>query len=650
MTLFSMWKVCLSLTLILLLSATVSGFEIVSGSTAKAILVVPKDNPPVAALAAVEMQKHIEKATGVTLRVVAEGSDSDSSLGKIYIGSCAAAAHAGLDTGKMKKNQYVIMVTDQAMFLAGSDDREGDPVYKDLMSMGTLLAVYEWLDADLGVRWVWPGELGTYVPRKESIAVSPGKRNGQPRFIHTRLRFPPGDFRGSDWNGVCSAKVYGDFLQETTRWLRRHRFVRTVTMEYGHAFMDYWARFGKTHPEYFALTPEGARRPVGHPAHVQLCVSNPDLHKQIISDWLETRKTHPDIWVNGNLNDYTPKDAACTCEKCKQWDGAFRQASGWPKGTPSLSNRAAKFLLALQQEAKKHDPDATVIGLAYGVYAGAPDKSIKLNDHIVLRDVPPYKFPLKSNPEGKEGIDILQKDWDGWAQTGAKMVLRPNYFYVGAGFTVPYIFSHEFGMEFQHAVANGLIATDFDSLTGQWGIQGPMLYLLGRIHVRPDMKVDAILDEYYSSFGSAKKTIKQYFDYWEAVTLSHSAKDMPWSSNFIRRAHEFIPPQCYPKAEQLLQTAQRLTKDDKTASQRIEFLQKGLNHSKLFVMTCQAWAQWNKTDPASPERKKLHESFTQAIAQLDAYRNKIAGDLVVDPVGPTHAEERIWKRKEMQHP
>jgi hypothetical protein len=439
-----------------------------------------------------------------------------------------------------------------------------------------------------------------------------------------------------------------DFLRETMQWLRRQRFVRTATMEYGHAFTEYWARFGKTHPDYFALTPAGTRSPVGAAAHVQLCVSNPALHQQVISDWLEACKTNPDIWVNGNMNDYTPKDAYCTCEKCKSWDGAFRQASGFPQGTPSMSNRAAKFLLALQREASKHNPNASVIGLAYGVYAGAPDESVKLNERIVLRVVPPYKFPLGSNPEGKEGIAALQKNWDGWVRTGAKMVLRPNYFYVGAGFSVPYIFSHEFGSEFQHAVANGMIATDFDSLTGQWGIQGPQVYLLGRIHVRPEMKVDAILDEYYSAFGPAKGAVKDYFDYWEGVTLARSAKDMPWSANFIRRAHEFMPLNCYPKGEQLLRAAQQSAQGDQVATRRVEFLRKGLEHSTLFVTTCQAWAAWNKADPASSQGKALYETFIQARSNLDAYRNKIAGDLVVDPVGPTNAEERFWKRKELK--
>ena len=35
-----------------------------------------------------------------------------------------------------------------------------------------------------------------------------------------------------------------------------------------------------------------------------------------------------------------------------------------------------------------------------------------------------------------------------------------------------------------------MTGTDFDSLKGQWAAQGPNLYLLARIHVRPEAPVD----------------------------------------------------------------------------------------------------------------------------------------------------------------
>ena len=36
---------------------------------------------------------------------------------------------------------------------------------------GTLLGVYEVLEDYLGVRWLWPGDLGTYVPRRNTIVI-----------------------------------------------------------------------------------------------------------------------------------------------------------------------------------------------------------------------------------------------------------------------------------------------------------------------------------------------------------------------------------------------------------------------------------------------------------------------------------------------
>ena len=49
----------------------------------------------------------------------------------------------------------------------------GDPLNMNT-SAGTLFGVYEWLDHDVGVRWLWPGELGTYVPSLPTMALQNG--------------------------------------------------------------------------------------------------------------------------------------------------------------------------------------------------------------------------------------------------------------------------------------------------------------------------------------------------------------------------------------------------------------------------------------------------------------------------------------------
>ena len=36
---------------------------------------------------------------------------------------------------------------------------------------GTLLAVYNFLDCQMGVRWLWPGKLGEVVPKVSTIRI-----------------------------------------------------------------------------------------------------------------------------------------------------------------------------------------------------------------------------------------------------------------------------------------------------------------------------------------------------------------------------------------------------------------------------------------------------------------------------------------------
>ena len=49
--------------------------------------------------------------------------------------------------------------------LAGEDTGGSNP------RMGTLWAVYDFLQDELGCRWIWPGEIGRVVPRTATVAV-----------------------------------------------------------------------------------------------------------------------------------------------------------------------------------------------------------------------------------------------------------------------------------------------------------------------------------------------------------------------------------------------------------------------------------------------------------------------------------------------
>ena len=86
------------------------------------------------------------------------------------------------------------------------------------------------------------------------------------------------------------------------------------------------------------------------------------------------------------------------------------------------------------------------------------------------------------------------------------------------GHVFPVFYAHYLAEAFQFTAQRGLIATDFDSLTGQWATQGPNPYLLARLHNDVSLSVEAILEEYYQAFGHACSGVAAYFAFWQKVS------------------------------------------------------------------------------------------------------------------------------------
>lgn len=153
------------------------------------------------------------------------------------------------------------------LIIAGKDATRGDPLNANTHA-GTLFGVYDILDNDMQVRWLWPGKLGEIIPKHTSLSLSAKDGSFKPLFWF------------KVWRGGSSS--------DERVWLRRHRFGRSVQPSYGHSFGRYWSRFGKTHPEYFTMLPDGTRRQdPTEPGdeRMTMCVSEPGLVKQIIEDW-----------------------------------------------------------------------------------------------------------------------------------------------------------------------------------------------------------------------------------------------------------------------------------------------------------------------------------------------------------------------------
>ncbi len=547
-------------------------------------MIVTADHPSrVVQYASEELVRHVERATGLRLEIHAESEANAALPTRIYIGDSHAVREAGINVGKLAAEAFVMRVKDGAVFIAGNDGG-GDPLDADTLA-GTLWGVYEWLDRDVGVRWLWPGELGTHVPKTKTVVAKTCDETISPRLFQRRLRAGTGFISEHPALGFTSA-AFKQFSDEQSVFLRRHRMGRSYPVSYGHAFTDWWEKDGKAHPEWFQLLESGKRGPNKKNGRFSMCVSNPDLQREIVARW--TAKHPPNAstpgFINACENDIL---GLCTCEKCRALDGAapgdylkFYPPTSKMAGSRFVSDRYARFWLGIQQHAP---PGVTVVGYAYFNYFQAPTSGIKLNPNILIGYCPSAGW----FPRSAEEHAWMKQQWADWRGTGARLFMRTNHLL--DGYCMPFIFAHQFADEFHHAVEKGMVATDYDSLTGHWATQGPNLYTVARLHVRPEASADEVLAEYYAAFGGAADAVKRYFGYWESYTTGNREKinqtmetlqASRWRS-WGKAAHVLYPPDSFTPAEKLLEQALSAIGNDAEAAARVKFLQLGLQHARL---------------------------------------------------------------------
>ncbi len=640
-----------------LLWANASGAEValVREGQPVAVVVLPEQPTGVVTYAAQELVAHLKLASGATLPVVSEAADRADQRARVYLGPCRASAAAEWD--RWPHGTAVVRAGGSTLVLGGRDT-PGAPL-ADATSAGTLFAVYELLERYVGVRWLWPGELGTVVPHQATIAVPDVQLQVSPRFRHTRVRFGGLSLTPA---GFSSLAARDRFAEQQMQWLRRHRFNRGTSLEYGHGFEDYWARFHQTHPEYFNRLPDGTRRSDpsyygGEGRLIAMCVSQPALARERAAEWARTR-TADRPWVNCAENDTCGK---CTCEQCLDWDvpgtirdhpdltpaeGLQRATTAFGAGEPdwwrwlgSVSDRYARFWLATQAEARRTDPEATVLAYAYANYCQPPRRT-RLNDHVIVAIVPALMYPWTASKR-----QAFRQQWQGWADTGARLYLRPNYTLDGHAF--PIFYAHHLADDFGFAAQRGLIATDFDSLTCMFGTQGPNLYALARLHEHPEMSFAQLMTEYCAAFGPAAEAVRAYFAHWQQVsdqvtdqTIAAAARGVgaeggSWARYYLVAGAIFTPT-VMAKGQALLAQATQAAIGDGVAARRVAFLAQGLRHAELCLAVETARRAYLKTG--------VLPDYQTALKQLDDYRLTLEGESVIGPGLLRYLEAPAWDR------
>ncbi len=292
---------------------------LVGKDTVPTPIIAFKDAPPRTRDAAVTLADYIEKISGQKPAVM-DGEPQSVPDRAIWVGYQPAlkTLFPKADFDFKHAEETLILANEKHLVIVGRD--RWDPARLDVMGgdgpikgkqqeYGTVNAIHTFLQDQLGVRWLWPGELGEDLEKRERIAIAAPFEQRH----HPQIRSPGGVFNFSSLGN----KGYG----RAHEWTLRQRLqLDSMEMSGGHGFGDWWERYHEKHPEIFALQPDGTRSAFPNPRRVKLCMSNPKMWELWLGNVAERLAKDPNLTVfNASPNDGWAS-GHCVCANCTAWD------------------------------------------------------------------------------------------------------------------------------------------------------------------------------------------------------------------------------------------------------------------------------------------------------------------------------------------
>ena len=537
-------KTFLTSIIFCLFSIAISAAEIVI-NPGNAVISAPKANDP----AAQELKTHLELITGKTIPVLGGGQVRKNAY-IFHIGKAPAGAPS-----KFQPEEARWEITPDAAYFYGDKNK------------GTLYAVYDFLENELGVRWPGPGDIAYKVQNPLRIRNLKGR-----------------------WVPVLNLRAIRSYTNKAAgRWHLRLRNGRNDAPHYGHAFTKYWKRFSKTHPEFFAMRKDGLRAPVGLKGKsdniaafqgksseaIAMCVTCDGLIKQIIADW---KKAGCPLYVNLCENDASGKDS-CHCPKCTALDVVpKRENQQWQNW---YADRYLHFAGRVLAEAKKIRPDAKATMYAYNATEQAPAREKPHADLVI--GIVPTDFTMP-------GIEAYVGSWK---KAGMNhFFYRPNrHFYYQLRYLPDGSEKHFFEI-LKYLVRSGAIGFDYDAPADVGDFQCFSDYVLMKAMQDPSKPFEYWEKHYMQAFGAAAADVENYFRYWreqvwEKRLAPHQkeiadrgkvfnfARGLIWNLGKYYKESDFIEAGKYLDAA----LSRNLTKEERARTEKLKLANE---HARLF--------------------------------------------------------------------
>lgn len=447
-----------------------------------------------AAEAARELQYAFKKISGADVPLLP--SVPAGHTGNVIHVGYPQKAPAGLKAPSyLPPEGYLLKTIGKTLYLFGDDKLLSKKwnIHRD----GTFAAVQYLLDEYFGCRFFMAGKAGEYYPPNKNIVIPQLSVQKSPGMPNRGLR--------------CYRKD-----EEGRLFTRRHRLGRAFVYEGSHAFEHWYKRYGKTHPDLFALQLDGTRIPP-YAHRSQQCITNPAFPDLWFDQVVSQMNNRPEIIAVS----FTYNDAGshffCRCADCRALDpvnapqyryyyGVNHKDKGY---MPAITDRYMVVLNKAARRLAREWPGKFILYTAYRNGSSAPVRE-KIEPNVVI-------FYAGFNYVSDKGRKLGRENFEKWRKLTPNIVVRPNYLHHGA--CMPLFYGRKMYEDFQFCTKAGVIGWDFDALSGHWGSTGFHYYLAARLQTRPELPYEKIFDEYCKGlYGPAEKAMKHYFSELEKFT------------------------------------------------------------------------------------------------------------------------------------
>ncbi|MGD8239010.1 MAG: DUF4838 domain-containing protein [Armatimonadota bacterium] len=566
-----------------------------------ATIVVPDRASETERFAAAELQKYLRQISGATLKVATKAEAAGGA--RILIGG-AADVQRRYGYADLGPEVLTVYTTGDDLELAGTDDR------------GTLYAVYDFLEEELGCRWLAPGPDWEEVPTRPTIAVSDIDRVEGPvmryRFLRMTVVGEPASWSDYTMSWAVKNKINigtgwppAELSEEITKrggfraWMSPHTIRRLLNVE----------QHFDEHPEWYAL--RGGKR--AKIERAQLCTTNPEVVEVMAARLGEMFDARPEVdFVALGQADGT---AFCECEKCTALDTGEIWPSSSGREVPVITERWLGFVNAVGRRLQQTHPGKKIYTLAYHQTFRPPDpEAIKPEPNVIIQVVnsrPNYVcFVHRFEKEGCAHHVKFRKGLEQWVAVTPGGVMVYEYTPHSTFCSMPFPAPRKFAADIKYLHRAGVVGYEGQSSPNNWGTYGFNLYTIAKMTWDPELDADALVKDYCdSAFQEASAPMQRFVAAIEAgLEAAEHVTDGIWT---------YMTPEVMAEARRHLDAAHASARSERV-KKRLRCMEVGFRYGEM------GSAAWRQARAALRERDAggLREAIALAEAAAQYLRDE----------------------------